>query len=296
MKQRHKQAGIQLIEVLIAMAISSVVALAISRAYTSSLQIQNSQIGAMRLNETARFAFDLLGKELRHASFSNTWQAGSNAQRFCSSTIGSALLGSNDVTGTIDPSSNNFAGAAYTIANKSDVVRVSYYGEDGSAVTSPMLDCHGYPVAAGASVQDTLFVAVDNNTKEPTLYCDTSNAHANGSARVLPMVTGVESMQLLYGVDADADGLVDRYVPWNLVGANTDLITSVKVSLVVRSPTDSGTNAATTTFNHFGAAAYPSASKTANTDTGATFTSPSDRRARALSSLEITMRNFSYCG
>jgi type IV pilus assembly protein PilW len=300
MKHIRRQAGVQLVEVIVAMAIASIIALAISRAYIASTQIQTSQIGTMRLNETARFAFDLLGKELRHAGFSNTWQGGSNAQRYCTATIGSALNGLNDVNGTIDPTTNNLLGGAYTIANRSDVIRVSYYGEDGSAVTSPMLDCHGYPIPSGVSIQETLFVAVDNATQEPSLYCDTSNAHANGAPRALPLVTGVESMQLLYGLDANADGLIDQYVPWNLVGANADLVTSVKVSLVVRSPTDSAADTVNTavarTLNHFGEATYPAAAKAANSDAGATFITPVDRRARALSTTELGMRNFSYCG
>lgn len=296
MMKRRKQIGIQLVEVLVAMAVGSIIALAITRAYMASYQIQNSQAGTMRLNETVRYAFDLVSREVRLASFSNSWQPGSTAQRYCTGTIGSGLLGKNDVTGTIDPTSADFSGATYTIANKSDVIRVNYAGEDGSAHTSPLLDCHGYEIPASTRVQETLFVAVDPATNEPSLYCDTSNAHANGSPRALPLVTGVESLQILYGVDSNSDGIIDRYVPWNLVGASSDLIMAIKLSIVARSPTETGTASVSTTFNHFGATAYTAAAKTANSDSGATFVGPVDKRIRTLSTLEIGSRNFSYCG
>lgn len=297
MRSKRTQKGIQLVEVLIAMAIGSIIALAITRAYMSSFKIQGSQSGAMRLNETARFAFDLLGKELKLAGFSNTWQVGSVSSRFCASTTGSAIVGQNDATGTIDPASTDFSGTAYTVDNKSDVIRVRYFGEDGSSQTSPVLDCHGYAVPSNATapVEDTLFVATDPGTGEPSLYCDTSNPHAGGAPRALPLVTGVESMQLLYGMDSNADGLVDSYVPWNLVGSNTDLITTVKISLVVRSPNDSAPNASSKTFQHFGNSAYPAAIQATNSDTGATFTTPSDKRLRTIALTEVGLRNFSYC-
>lgn len=295
MSPRRRQTGLQLIEVLIAMAIGSVIALAITRAYMSSFRIQSSQMDTMRLNETARFAFSLLERELHQAGFSNSWAAVNPAIRFCASNAaGSSIAGMNDVSGTIDPASSDFSGSAFSVANKSDVVRVSYNGED-TTQTAPLLDCHGYPVAGGTTVQDTLFVHTDPATGEPTLYCDTSNPHGNGSPRVLPLVTGVESLQVLYGLDVDADGIVDRYVPWNLVNSNTDLINSVRLSIVVRSPSESGTSATSTIFNHFGADAYPTASKSANSDSGATFTSPTDKRLRTISTTEVSMRNFSYC-
>ena len=298
MKPLRYQSGIQLIEVVVAMAIGSIIALAITRAYMASFDIQNSNMGFMRLNETTRYSFDLLGKSLQKAGLSNNWSVNSPSPRLCSTAAaGPAIAGLNDVAGSINPGADDFSGATFAVANTSDVVRVRYFGEDGSAVTAPVLDCHGYPVPAGLTtpISDTLFVAVDDVTKEPTLYCDTSNAHANGSPRVLPLVTGVESLQILYGLDTNADGLVDRYQPWNLVGTNTDLITAVKLSVVVRSPTDSGTEQKSTEFKHFGAGAYPDALKTSNTDTGANFTSPNDKRARAIFMSEVGMRNFSYC-
>lgn len=298
MKNSSKQRGIQLIEVVVAMAIGSIIALAITRAYMASFQIQNSNMGQMRLNETTRYSFDLLGKSLQKAAFSNNWSLNSPSPRLCSTTTaGPLIVGLNDVAGSIAPSADDFAGNTYPIANTSDVIRIRYFGEDGSTFTSPVLDCHGYPVPAGLTtpISDTLFVARDDETNEPTLYCDTSNAHANGSVRVLPLVTGVESLQILYGLDINADGLVDRYLPWNLVGANADLITSVKLSVVVRSPTETGTESKATTFKHFGAGAYPDALKATNVDAGANFTSPNDKRARAISTTEIGLRNFSYC-
>jgi hypothetical protein len=148
-------------------------------------------------------------------------------------------------------------------------------------------------VPDGQLVEDTLYVAPDpNNSNEPALWCHTSNPPPAGEAASQPMVSGVESLQILYGEDTDADGIINHYVPAQLV-ASFDNVISVKVSLVARSANAVSAGVpAGKTYYHFGSA-YVDPGGSA----GAQFTPAADNRLRLPQPLstEIAVRNFSNC-
>ncbi len=101
-------------------------------------------------------------------------------------------------------------------------------------------------------VTKTFFVGintVDGSVTEPTLYV------RNNGNPPLPLVEGVENMQILYGVDTDGDGAANQYFsahnvpdvdnPGALAGETDpsagphttfDGVVSVRLSLLVRSP------------------------------------------------------------
>ncbi|HWW06702.1 PilW family protein [Collimonas sp.] len=303
------QRGMSLIELMIAIAIGLVIMLAMTQVYMSGYGVQRAQTDTAQLNETARFSFDLLSRELKKSGYRNAWAVGSSTPApLCAATSANlgSLSGLNDPT-KVNPASSDFTGGTQVaVANLSDVLRVRFYGESftkngatiasSTAATAAMLDCQGYPVAQNQLVEDTLYVAKDpNNNNEPTLFCNTSNpTPVVGTTHPGPMalVSGVESMQLLYGEDTDADGIVNQYVPWNKV-VNSDHILSVKVSIVARSPNAVGVASPTTAFQHFNAQ-YPASG---NSDLGAVFTPPvpTDNRIRQMLSTEIAVRNFNSC-
>jgi type IV pilus assembly protein PilW len=55
------------------------------------------------------------------------------------------------------------------------------------------------------------------------------------------LVEAVETMQVRYGIDAGQDGTIDSYVTADNV-ANWDLVATVRVALVARSPDEYGTD------------------------------------------------------
>lgn len=296
-----RQIGVTLVELMVAIAIGLIITVAVIEFYLQSLRSQTAQVDVVMVNENMRFAFDLISREIRKSGFSNVWQGGVTAGgNFCS-TGTSQLLGLNDPA-TIDTSSATLVGTATTIyssysnggnSSSNDVLQVKYYGED-TAGTSPIYDCQGFPVNAGVMVKDTLFVAADPaNNNEPTLYCHSSNPNSGQTA--LPVVPGIESLQLLYGEDANADGIIDRYVPWQIV-TNTDNVTSIKVSIVARGTSVSNVSAPTTPMTHF-SSSYPAV---ANGDSSAIFpypgvNVPSDNRLRKMLSTEVAFRNYRWC-
>lgn len=293
------ESGVTLVELMIAITISMLILLAITQLYLSSYSTQKSQDDSTRLNESARFSFDLISREMRKAGFRNNWETGSTSPVFCSaqavsdSNAGPSMLGKNDPA-TVDPATADFSGGTQVaISNSSDVLRVRYFGE-GTAGTSDVADCHGYPVARDILVEDTLFIAADpNNGNEPALWCNSTNTTRAGvttNRGKIALVAGVESMQFLYGEDTDADGIVNQYLPWRTGVTVADNILGVKASVVVRGPNNNNV-VSNSTFQHF-SASYPSV---ANSDSGAVFTAPSDAHLRKLFSTETATRNFRYC-
>lgn len=307
-----RERGFSIVELMVAMLIAMVVLLVVSQVYVGSVTTQRAQTDVMRLNESARFAFDLISRELRLAGFRNTWQPNATASDFCSSTATGAFLFAVNDPPTINPAaaSANLTSQSPQISiyspavnSYNDVLRVRYYGEDFTA-TAQVLDCHGQPVAANQLVQDTLFIAPDtNNNNEPTLFCYTDNPSPVTATHPgqVALVAGVESLQLLFGQDTDDDGIVNRYVPANLItngGRTMDDALSVRVSILVRSPNSvSKDGTVRAPMPHF-SANYPA---TTNSDGSAVFPAagvnvPSDGRARQMLSTEIAIRNQRYCG
>lgn len=317
------QRGFTLIELMIAIAISLILLLAISQVYLASNDTQRAQTDASRLNETGRFALALISTEVRKAGLRNIWQAGSSANKFCATTPargGSAFVGCNDQGdplgstpySALDPAAATTLGATPPtmtcggtgdgngkVSNGSDVLRVRYRGDD-STTGAAVLDCLGNTVARDLLVEDTLYVASDATTGEPALYCRTTNGNT-----ALPLVVGVESMQLLYGEDTDTDGTANRYVPWHLI-SNPDNVVSVVASFVVRSPNAvANADSSATPFDLFGST-YAGV-RTSNLDSGARFTPSStlypaasgapatNLRLRAMLSTEIAIKNYRDC-
>jgi type IV pilus assembly protein PilW len=72
-----------------------------------------------------------------------------------------------------------------------------------------------------------------------TVTYSIGNDTASGLSALLrngqPIVTGVENMQIQYGLDPDGDGVVDQYVSANDV-ADFSAVASIRVGLLVRSP------------------------------------------------------------
>jgi type IV pilus assembly protein PilW len=320
--------GFSLIEFMIAIAISMIVLLAVSIAWQSGFAMQQAQTDNGRLNETVRFAIDLLSREIRQAGLINK-ATNPPELNFCSTaTTLAAIAGINDPTSgapSIDPTITgmNFAGNAITVANLSDAIRVRYYGEDQNAGgltggTGPTTDCLGNTVPSRTLVEDTLYVAADpNNNGEPALWCYTNNPNS-AAAPSQPIVSGVESLQILYGLDTDGDGIVNQYIPWQLIPnspannliKNSDGILSVKVSIVARSANAVTTGSTVpTTYYHFGSTyvdpgGTSGAQVCVNPPLGNTQCAaatqvviPNDNRLRLPQpvSTEIAIRNFSNC-
>jgi len=93
----------------------------------------------------------------------------------------------------------------------------------------------------------------------------------NGASQEL--IEGVESMQILYGIDSDNDQFPNQYVTSNNVGANFQNVVSIRVMLLLQS-IDDFVAEAPQTYSYNGVT-----------------TTPTDRRLRQVFTTTIALRN-----
>lgn len=261
---------------MIAVTLGLLITLIVMQAYLSGLGSQQAQTDLSRVQESSRFAFDLLARTIRKSGYKNPVALGTG---FCDSSTVQRLAMTNDAA------SVTLGGTTYTILNSSDILRVRYHGEGVGAADGTIVDCLGNAIAANTQVEDVFFVAADStNDSEPTLYC-----FAGSSTTVQPLIPGIESMQLLYGDDSNTDGTIDRYVPASLVSTANN-VRSITISVVARTKGTSAIDRSSRTFNHFGIRYAPSGTAPSG-DAGSIFASAADGRTRQQFSTTIALRN-----
>ena len=273
MTLRTAQRGFSLIEMMISMTIGMILMVAIAQLFYGNRQTAATQEQAARMQETARYAIQILQREIRMAGMKRT-----------------------ESTGIFDAANPMITGTNATVGapNESDEITVRLWGSDngaGTAADNTVVDCIGNSARLNERVVDRFHIA-NNASGEPSLFCQ--NTHpATGVVTDNELVPGVESMQILVGVDTDADKSPNKYLQLNDGTINLDQVISVRVSLLLRS--DNGVTQGTDSnfYNHFGTAYAPANAAPAG-DAGAVFNQAGaalDRRIRRLYGTTVTIRN-----
>lgn len=179
---QHKQHGLSLVELMIAITLGLIILFAVIAVYTGSRQSFRMQEENARLQESGRFALEIVGRSARQAGF---WNMPINPVATATGFGGVPINGTNGAT---------------------DTITVQYDGLAGDR------DCEGTVLAANAVVTEVYSINANNE-----LVCDGIDANAAAS----PLVGNVEDMQILYGSDTTGDQSANRYqaVPadWNRV-------------------------------------------------------------------------------
>ena len=288
------QAGLTLIELMVAMVISLVIVLAATAALLISRQGFTSVDAASQLRDSARFAQDVLqrlGVQAGHRDidfvataappptkgvvtgesnvfgFNNrardgthAWSEAESAQR----TASSLGYGSDILVLRFQPTGfyPTVPGAALTASSEMT---------DGG-----MIDCSGNtPEDRNTSYADriasVLHVATSSDG-EPALMCTRwSDA---GTIETQPLIKGVENFQVLYGVDGigpanavlpasnTADSVVDRYLRADQLTVSDPIVTtgnwqrvrSIRIGMVLRGPPGSAVDNTAQTYYPLGTA------------------------------------------
>ncbi len=195
---RH-QAGFSLLELLIAMALGLLLVVGIGTIFIGSNQTYRVQEQNARLQESGRFALEIVGRSLRQAGYRSIQH-------------GATLL------------NTNFPGVAITgndgAGNAADSITIQFDGDVGDQ------DCEGNNVtpamvAAATPVQNAIRLnALD-------LECD-----GNVVAGAQPLISNVEDLQVLYGIDTDGNQSADQYIA---TPADWDQVVSARVCVLIRS-------------------------------------------------------------
>ena len=133
----------------------------------------------------------------------------------------------------------------------------------------------------GRLIQTVFYVANDpNNQGRPSLYRNVLDASGTPISPAQPLVEGVETLQVFYGVDDSSDGIADRYSAANSLSVTTlPLVVSANINLLVHG------------INATGTANDSSIDQDTYTLGETTFDPPDDRLKRRSFSTTIQLRN-----
>lgn len=243
MRRQQAQRGQSLIELMVALALGLVISGAAIQLFLANQITVNFQRGMNDVQANGRFALDILTRSTRLAGLNSS----STYSEVSGKAIGGIVMATSDVPGLASTSTDIARNDALAAGiSDSDQLVVQYLGMTG------MVDCEGNSVVADRMVIERYFVRNDDITNTAALACDAGNWFIAGGVPTITgygdagqvLVAGVDSFQVLYGLDNGADGqpLVSRYVNADTYTTTTPgtKILAVRVALYLRSADRAG--------------------------------------------------------
>jgi type IV pilus assembly protein PilW len=215
---RRHQAGLTLPEMMIALAIGLAVVLAAGRLLGLANGAYAAQTDNAAIDDAGRYALEVLGRAVRQAGHADPLQLDLSAPV---DALPARLAGLD--AHSLGATTPDIAVPLADVANGSDVLAVRFPGAGAApAGDGSVVDCAGFAAAAGDEGWSIFYVA-KNADGDAELRCKYRGA-ANWSADAV--VSGVDSFQVLYGLDTDTprDGVANRYV-------NADAIRTLDAAL-----------------------------------------------------------------
>ena len=123
--------------------------------------------------------------------------------------------------------------------NGSDVLTLHFSGS-GLIADGNVINCAGFAIASTLPDQGwSIFYVAKNGQGEPELRCEYRGSNGLSSQA---LVAGVESFQVLYGVDTDADGIVNQYLNATSVKVQAlwSQVVALRIALLLRAERDAG--------------------------------------------------------
>jgi type IV pilus assembly protein PilW len=213
-----RQTGLTLPEMMVAVAIGLAVLLAAARLLELANGAYAAQTESAALDDAGRYALELVGRAVRQAAHADPLQLDLSAPV----DVLPARLAGLDAR-SLGGATAGIGTPLAAAANGSDVLAVRFPGAGaGPGGDGSLLDCAGFGVGAGEEGWSIFYVA-KNADGEAELRCKYHGA-ARWSADAV--VSGVDSFQVLYGLDTDTprDGAANRYV-------NADAIRALDAAL-----------------------------------------------------------------
>lgn len=200
--ESNSQQGFTLVELMSAMTIGMILLLVIGTVFTSSRQVFRVQEDNARIQESGRFALEVLGRSIK--------QAGHAEIPFTGLKVG---FTGTAITGTGDP-------------GEADTLTVQYDGAGDR-------DCGGGAPATGSDIIQNYF-NLDAANRRLRCRGDTDPVPpAPGAGPVgIVLLENVEDFQVLYGIDTTGDQSVDRY---DSLPADWNQVITTRVCVLIRS-------------------------------------------------------------
>ena len=327
-----RQRGVTLVELMVAMALGLLIALAAAASLLISRQGFTAVDAASQLRDNGRYLQSLtqrLGVQAgyRNVKFVTDTTAKAN-QAYGAGVPPPNVFGLNNASRTASATWD--AGTTRTsgqVGYGSDILvlrhQTSSATPDSAYSDETMIDCAGVASKAVPSGVDDKLVSILHvgvgSDGEPSLLCSRSDTGA-APYDVQPIISGVENFQVLYGVDgigpgnttvpipaSSADSIPERYLRANQLTvagndaatyANWQRVRSIRIGVVLRGPLGSAVDNTSQTFYPLGISA-DSGGGTAgsgfannSTDPGTEYTPAADSRLRQVITFTVHLRNF----
>ncbi len=201
------QSGIGLAELLVAAAVGAVLLLMGSVMLVSANTALTAQADGAAIDDGGRFALDIIGRATRQAAFvDQEGEAAGEGADMPPQVIGRDAR-------SLARTSYGIDGAGTDAVNGSDILALRFSGAHGGGA----VDCAGFGVDPGEDGW-SIFHVGRNAAGEGELRCKYRGSGGWGSDTI---VDGVDTFQVLYGVDTDvpADGVPNEFVSASVIEA-----------------------------------------------------------------------------
>ena len=295
------QRGLTLVEMLVSLLLAGLVTLAATALYTVTLSSYRTVDAGQEIQENGRFALEVIGQAVRLAGYQNYTQrdgnGDDNTRRFAASSF-PTVRGFNNSKVTVPTSITNDGATNSGGINQSDTLALRFHGSslaaDASKPDGSMIDCQGvaqnYPLNAD-DVALSLFWVANDSTGEPSLQCISRGdpTASTLSRNTQPLLRGVETFQVMYGLDTSGDSMPRQWVSGQSV-TNWQQVVALRVGMVIRGGVGSSQGqSATAAENDL----YPLGKEFtgSTTEAGLVFAAPNDGRLRRVFNATFKLRN-----
>lgn len=207
---RRRMSGLGLAEMFVALAVGMLVTLAASALVVNASANFVHHTESARLNDSGRYALAIIGQSVRQAAFVN-WDAAGVPPATLPETPASV---SGLDAATITRTANGIDDPLGHAVNGSDVLALRFTGSGSPDADGSVLNCAGFGIAAAGSEAQrgwSIFYVAVGGDGVAELRCKYKSANGWGADAI---VRGVDSFQVLYGLDTDSppDGIPNRYL------------------------------------------------------------------------------------
>lgn len=231
----RRQRGLSMVELMIALALGLLATLLASSLLINANAGYVAQTEAAAVEDAGRFAIEAIERAARQAGYVNWEHADANVGGAAGDRLdpaAPAAIGGLDARSLVR-AGYALNGAQNNAVNGSDVLALRFAGSgrapdgDGS-----MINCAGFSVSEQNDGWSIFYVA-RNSAGQAELRCKYRSNNDWGADAV---VGGVDSFQVLYGIDTDMppDGLANRYVSASDINALDAAITPTGASDAAR--------------------------------------------------------------
>jgi len=325
---RRQHRGVTLVELMVALAVSLIVALAALAALNIARQGFTVNDSAAQLRENGRFVSDLLQRLVVQTGFKDLSYATTVRPTNVAGIVSNpepAIYGLNNSSRV---STDNWKSGTTRISGSvgygSDILVLRFQPSSTSSTATvadgSMINCNGESLTTLPTNRDDRAISIlhvgTDSDGEPSLMCSSIPVNSSTVTQTT-LVRGVENFQVLYGTDSIApnntattstpDSLPDRYLRADQLTVTNNLtatyfnwrrVRSVRIGLVLRSPPGQSNDATSAIFMPFGVGqasstgsagtALSSSDDPGTTATENTFT---DTRYRRAVTFTVHLRN-----